>query len=438
MIVSELVVYQRHIYPIKLALSQNHPTLSQINEAYQTAHHFPILTIKRILGPHLLGISIPASILTWLLIYLDHLHIPYYLIGFSWAGAILVALIHAIIEFFLAYRSTQPLITYFIRIAYQQYGVSLALQKKEVITIRMKLIMSSTFITIIPFLLFILAFELRLTQNVDLNTHSHWEWLFMLLIVLVSIYANVLLYEHIKKPFDTLLVNMNQVQLGELRRIENIYSDEYSQLIEGFNHMLIGIQERDHRNEQLLESLFTVFAATLDARDPYTAGHSIRVADYTAKMAESAGLTATQIDLLRKSALIHDIGKIGIRDTVLLKEDLLTKEEFDQIKQHPVIGASILEQVNLPNELKPIIPGVKYHHERYDGKGYPEGLSGETIPLFGRIMAVADAYDAMTSDRPYRKGIGKDKALTILEEGKGTQWDPYYVQLMVHIVKGMD
>jgi len=197
--------------------------------------------------------------------------------------------------------------------------------------------------------------------------------------------------------------------------------------------MVEGIQGRDQENEQLLDSLFTLFAATLDARDPYTAGHSLRVAEYSVEIARAAGLADDQVELLRKSALLHDIGKIGIRDDVLLKEGRLTGEEFDKIKQHPVIGVHILSQVHLPEKLQPILPGVKYHHERYDGKGYPEGLAGESIPVFGRIMAIADAYDAMTSDRPYRKGMPVAKALAILEEGSGTQWDASFTQLFLDL-----
>lgn len=187
----------------------------------------------------------------------------------------------------------------------------------------------------------------------------------------------------------------------------------------------------------MLDSLFTLFAATLDARDPYTAGHSLRVAAYSVEIATAANLPHEQIELLRKSALLHDIGKIGIRDDVLLKEGRLTDEEFQIIQQHPVIGVHILSQVQLPKTLQPILPGVKYHHERYDGKGYPEGLVGEDIPLFGRIMAIADAYDAMTSDRPYRKGMPVEKALSILEEGMGTQWDATFTRLFLDLKRSL-
>ena len=149
------------------------------------------------------------------------------------------------------------------------------------------------------------------------------------------------------------------------------------------------------------------------------------------RIGERSGLSAHDLDQLNKSALLHDIGKIGIRDDVLLKEGKLTEAEFDQIKLHPVLGEAILKQIQPCQTMAPLLPGVRSHHERFDGHGYPDGLSGEEIPLFGRLIAVADAFDAMTSDRPYRKGMPVEKALAILEDGKGTQWDPVFVTLFL-------
>jgi putative nucleotidyltransferase with HDIG domain len=173
----------------------------------------------------------------------------------------------------------------------------------------------------------------------------------------------------------------------------------------------------------------------LDARDPYTAGHSKRVAEFSVLIAKQCNWSSKDIDLLNKSALLHDIGKIGIRDDVLLKEGKLTNEEFDQIKRHPVIGEEIVKGVQLTEELLPILPGIKHHHERLDGCGYPDRLKGDEIPVFGRLIAVADAFDAMTSDRPYRKGMPIEKAFSILEEGKGTQWDPEFVDAFLGRMK---
>lgn len=155
------------------------------------------------------------------------------------------------------------------------------------------------------------------------------------------------------------------------------------------------------------------------------------MAEYSVIIGQLAGLSGKTLDNLRKSALLHDIGKIGVRDSVLFKDGKLTDEEFDQIKSHPVQGENILRQIEPAEKMAPYLSGVRSHHERYDGKGYPDGLAGLSIPLYGRIIAVADAYDAMTSDRPYRKGMDHDRALDILEQGKGSQWDPEFAGLFL-------
>ncbi|MCL6585462.1 MAG: HD-GYP domain-containing protein, partial [Anoxybacillus sp.] len=147
-------------------------------------------------------------------------------------------------------------------------------------------------------------------------------------------------------------------------------------------------------------------------------------------------LPEEQLQKLYKSAILHDIGKIGIPDAVLLKDGRLTDEEFAWIKKHPVLGENILRQVQPIEEVKDLLPGIRSHHERIDGKGYPDGLKGEQIPLFGRIIAVADAFDAMTSDRPYRKGMSVETAVSILLSGKGTQWDAEMVDHFVAHLQG--
>nr|WP_205685163.1 HD domain-containing phosphohydrolase [Peribacillus acanthi] len=433
----EWLLYRHHVRPIKAIFFTDRPTLHSLQFAYQTAHKFPWLTVKRILGPHFLGLAVPSSILVMVCIQIGKINMPYHYVGLAWVGALLVASMHALIEFFLTYRAVQPLITFLLDKADNDFKHTFLIEKEEYISIKTKLLVSTIFIAVFPILLFSLASNIHLGILGLNGTDQYWDWAILILIVILflAVFSSLLLYENIQKPIDTLQASLQSVQDGELHTIRNTYSDEFSHLISGFNTMVDAIQKRDERNGSLLESFYIVFAATLDARDPYTAGHSIRVADYSILIAEKAGLSEDQIDLLKKSALLHDIGKIGIRDSVLLKEGRLTEEEFDTIKQHPVIGANILEQINLTDELKPLLPGVKYHHERYDGKGYPEGLKGEEIPLFGRIMAVADAYDAMTSDRPYRKGMPQEKALSILEEGKGSQWDPIFTELFIQSMK---
>jgi len=165
-------------------------------------------------------------------------------------------------------------------------------------------------------------------------------------------------------------------------------------------------------------------ATALDARDPYTAGHSERVSVLSVAIGRSLRLRDEEIEVIRLGALLHDIGKIGVPDAVLLKPTALTHAEFDIIKQHPGAGARILQSVPF---LIPHLPIVELHHERPDGRGYPHGLRGDEIPIAAHIVHVADAYDAMTSERVYRKPLSPRAALEELERCSGSQFDPAIV-----------
>jgi len=437
MLMLEIALFKRHIRPLKYFFETKEPTTEEFNQAFVVAHRFPLLTIQRIVGPHLFGLAIPASLLSFFLIYKEMVDLEYYYIGLAWAGAILIAMMHALIEFFLTYQASKKIVRKIVQRAKKEKGVFLSLEGKDFISFKVKILISSLFTAIFPVLLLILASQIRAVENDVLGLENYWSWASLIVAVIfaISITAAILLYKNIQEPIQELHDRFNRVTEGDFEVMDNTYSDEFADLVTGFNSMIGGIKDRDRQNEQLIISFFSVFAATLDARDPYTAGHSSRVADYVVKIAKKAQFSERQIDLLKKSALLHDIGKIGIRDDVLLKESQLNDHEFEKIKQHPVIGAYILSQVELPDELKPILPGVQYHHERYDGKGYPEGLKGTDIPMFGRILGVADAFDAMTSDRPYVKGMRFDKALKIIREGRGTQFDPYFANLFLEIME---
>lgn len=177
--------------------------------------------------------------------------------------------------------------------------------------------------------------------------------------------------------------------------------------------------------------LVTTLVNAVDAKDPYTNGHSNRVALYAREIAKLDGKSEAYQDRIYYIGIVHDIGKIGIPDSILEKPGRLTDEEFGVIKTHSVQGAEILSDTT---EMPWIMTGAKWHHERYDGKGYPDGLAGEAIPEEARIIAVADAYDAMTSDRSYRSGMDQKKVRTIIEEGKGTQWDPHFADIMLEMI----
>ncbi|HEX9076525.1 MAG TPA: HD domain-containing phosphohydrolase [Anaerolineae bacterium] len=175
-----------------------------------------------------------------------------------------------------------------------------------------------------------------------------------------------------------------------------------------------------------------VIANAIEARDPYTAGHAERVTSVAIETAREMGWSREQIELLEIGSLLHDIGKIGVSDAILRKPDRLTDEEYGQMKKHPVVGAKMLESVSI---LRSVLPYILYHQERYDGQGYPFGLSGKEIPIEGRILAVLDTLDAMTSDRPYRKGQTVEQALAEIKRHRGTQFDPEIVDALLRVAE---
>ena len=188
-------------------------------------------------------------------------------------------------------------------------------------------------------------------------------------------------------------------------------------------------------NHNHLMEMVTSLAGAIDAKDPYTKGHSTSVSRYSEALARAINLPESEVERIKIGAMLHDVGKIGIPESVLKKPGKLDDDEWNIMKQHPTIGA---EKVLAPNEaLRDLIPIVKYHHERLDGKGYPEGLKGNEIPLAARIVSVADAYHALVSDRPYRKGMPIEKACAILKEGAGVQWDPDLVRQFISIAPSL-
>jgi HD-GYP domain-containing protein (c-di-GMP phosphodiesterase class II) len=174
-------------------------------------------------------------------------------------------------------------------------------------------------------------------------------------------------------------------------------------------------------------------AKILDARDPHTSQHSTRVTNFSLALANIIKLSDDEKDVLYIAASLHDIGKVGIPDSILLKKDKLTDEEFKIIKKHPDIGADILKPLPPMSRETDVI---RYHHERYDGKGYPAGIGGEEIPLLSRIITLADSYDAMTSDRPYRNRLPIDKAIEEIIRCIGSQFDPELANMFIHKVIG--
>jgi putative nucleotidyltransferase with HDIG domain len=195
-------------------------------------------------------------------------------------------------------------------------------------------------------------------------------------------------------------------------------------------------KKESEKNRQLLVQVTTALSSTIEAKDTYTGGHTESVADHCLAIARrmaangSADLQEDFFKDLQMASLLHDIGKIGIPESILRKPGALTEEEFALMKKHTLIGAEILKPVE---EFVECAKGVKYHHERYDGKGYPEGLKGDDIPMIAAILTVADSYDAMISDRPYRKGLPKAHAIEEIKKNCGSQFHPLPVRAIVEL-----
>lgn len=222
-----------------------------------------------------------------------------------------------------------------------------------------------------------------------------------------------------------------------LKSYAEVLGKRHAQLGVNFEEELLAKFNFDHESlpSNRIFEIATSLAAAIDAKDPYTKDHSTLVSRYSEALARAINLPETEIERIKLGALLHDVGKIGIPETVLQKQGPLSDEEWVIMKQHPTIGA---EKVLMPNaSLRDLIPIVKYHHERIDGKGYPEGLSNGDIPLAAKIVAIADTYHALTSDRPYRKGMSIEKAVSILEEGAGSQWDANLVRTFIGIAPSL-
>ena len=221
-----------------------------------------------------------------------------------------------------------------------------------------------------------------------------------------------------------------------LSSFASVIAKRHSSIGINFDEELVNkFHSEDIINQGHLIEVVTSLAGAIDAKDEYTKGHSSSVSRYSEALARALNLPEKDVERIKLGALLHDIGKIGIPETVLRKPSKLTDDEWEIMKQHPVIGA---QKVLMPNEsLHDLIPIVKYHHEHWDGSGYPEKLKGEEIPLAARIVAVADAYHALISDRPYRKGMSNEKACEILKIGAGIQWDKNLVREFINISESL-
>ncbi len=236
-------------------------------------------------------------------------------------------------------------------------------------------------------------------------------------------------YDFIIKPADLDLVILSVKKALEKKRLEE-------EIVAYRSHLERLVEERTTKLQQAYRILkkahldsVKVLVEAIDAKDPYTRGHSDRVTRMSLKIAFQFGFAEDRLESLEYGALLHDIGKIGIKDEVLQKPGALNSEEYQYIQEHPLIGVKIIEGLDF---FKDKIPMIRHHHEHYDGSGYPDGLLGAAIPLEARIIAVPDAFDAMTSARPHRGMMPLQDVLMELEKCKGTQFDPKILEIFLH------
>ena len=264
-----------------------------------------------------------------------------------------------------------------------------------------------------------------------------WGFVITLLLGAIGVFG---LSIFITRPIQELSLGVNEFRQGKRTGPLRVYSrDELGKLTESFNQMTEMITEQQEKLvrytrelEEAYVSTVRVLAAAIDARDPYTLGHSTRVAAASLMLGQEIELSKNELDELEIACFFHDVGKIGTSDAVLRKNQTLDSAEHGEVRRHPADGADILGRAK---SLQKYIPAVRHHHEYYDGKGYPDGLDGDKIPLFAAIIAIADAFDAMTSFRPYRNAMPVEEALRELANGAGKQFHP---ELVRAFLRGMD
>jgi len=230
--------------------------------------------------------------------------------------------------------------------------------------------------------------------------------------------------DFIKKPFVPEVLLLRVRHTLELIRLQTDLSCEVKKKTQE-------VVEQNRKLERISMQIVKALSGAIDAKDTYTNGHSTRVAEYSGEIARRAGFPQEVQNDIYMMGLLHDVGKIGIPDAIISKPARLTDEEYSVIQKHPVMGAEILGNIT---EFPQLSTGARWHHERYDGRGYPDGISGEAIPVEARIIAVADAYDAMSSRRSYRDILPQARIREEMEKGAGTQFDPVFAEIMLAMI----
>jgi putative nucleotidyltransferase with HDIG domain len=265
------------------------------------------------------------------------------------------------------------------------------------------------------------------------------QWLAIVTIGL-SILVGIFAARRITNPLEVLTESSHAIARGDFSQRLHLKSrTEIGELATTFNfmseeleHFVEDLKRAAAENRELFMNSIQMLAGAVDEKDPYTRGHSDRVTKYSVLIAKEIGQSEEFLEIVRVSAQLHDVGKIGIEDRILKKPGALTAEEFEIMKTHTTKGANILRSVS---QLKEMIPGIELHHESLDGRGYPHGLKGEEIPLLPRIIAVADTFDALTTNRPYQQAHDADDALRIIRSVSGKRLDPTAVAALEALYK---
>lgn len=257
-----------------------------------------------------------------------------------------------------------------------------------------------------------------------------WRTFFVLIFgVLLSFLLGMLFSRKITGPIKELAEGMKHISRGDLSYKVKVKSvQEVKELAGSLNKMADDLDELQRKNHNYFYNVIQSLVRIVEAKDSYTKGHSERVAQYAGVIARCMGFPRDTVKFIEETGMLHDVGKLGIQDSILNKKEPLTEDEWEVIRQHPIVGEDILRPVSLSNEILSI---VRAHHERYDGNGYPDKLRGNEINIFAQILSVADSYDAMTSTRAYRFPLNKAEAIKELKANRGAQFNPKIVDTFI-------
>ncbi|MDD4183121.1 MAG: HD domain-containing protein, partial [Candidatus Omnitrophica bacterium] len=280
----------------------------------------------------------------------------------------------------------------------------------------------------------VLGVDIDASEVYTLENAARVKAIFILILVIaLSIILGAWVSMGVTRPVKNLVEGTRKIASGNLSyKVEIKSKDEIGELAKAFNAMADNLSQSREKLHDYFYRIVQAMVRSLEAKDHYTRGHSDRVSEYSAKIAKAMGFSDEKVGMLTKAAQLHDIGKLGVHEDILNKKSALSDSEWDLIHQHPAVGEEILKPIFLDEEMLAV---VRSHHERFDGKGYPDGLRAGQINIFAQIVSVADSYDAMTSSRSYRVALSKEEAIARLKEGCGTQFNPAIVEAFIRALR---